>query len=329
MKINWGVIGTGYMANRFIETINNLEQHSIEAVYSRDVVKSDAISDKLNIKKSSNKIEIFLNNSAINAVYIATPLTTHFNYVKLSLLNNKSVLCEKPLFSDYINYIEIEQLADKKNLLVMEGVWPLYLPITQFIKNMLTENRIGQPLFYKSQINRKYDLSIKNRVIDKDLGGGSFNEMSIYGLTLSQLFFGFPEEYNITPNKIAFGVDLESSVYLSYKNKLKVEIKSSFVSSNPTHSTIIGDKGIIEWGDYMKGENFVKVVNTDNNQIEVLNFENNGLENMLNFFTTKFTSIKNSSRLTSYRNSMLIGEIMCNMRDKLNIFVTNYERELL
>jgi len=198
MKINWGVIGTGYMANRFIETINNLEQHSIEAVYSRDVVKSDAISDKLNIKKSSNKIEIFLNNSAINAVYIATPLTTHFNYVKLSLLNNKSVLCEKPLFSDYINYIEIEQLADKKNLLVMEGVWPLYLPITQFIKNMLTENRIGQPLFYKSQINRKYDLSIKNRVIDKDLGGGSFNEMSIYGLTLSQLFFGFPEEYNIT-----------------------------------------------------------------------------------------------------------------------------------
>ena len=137
MTINWGVIGTGYMANRFIQTVGDLERHSIEAVYSREVFKGSQLSDKLNIKKSSGDIEIFLNDPAIDAVYVATPLTTHFDYVKLSLLKNKSVLCEKPIFNEYSNYTEIQHIANENNLFVMEGIWPLYIPLIKFIRNVL------------------------------------------------------------------------------------------------------------------------------------------------------------------------------------------------
>jgi|688.fasta_scaffold83333_3 predicted dehydrogenase len=327
MTINWGVIGTGYMANIFIQTVSDLERHSIESVYSREFLKSDQLSNKLKIKKSSNDIEIFLKNPAIDAVYIATPLTTHFDYARLSLLNNKSILCEKPLFSDYSNYIEIKKIATENNLFVMEGIWPLYIPLIKFIKNKITEGKIGKPLLYYSEMNRKYDLSIKNRIIDKDLGGGAFNEMSVYGVALSQFFFSKPEKFSVMSKKIAFGVDLESVVHLSYKGELKTEIKCSFVSSDPTYSKIVGDKGIIEWGDYMKGENFVKIINTNNNEVEIHYFENMRLESMLNFFDTEFNNAKNSSRLYSYDNSILIGEIMCDIRKKINKSVSSYEKE--
>jgi predicted dehydrogenase len=295
MTINWGVIGTGYMANRFIQTVGNLERHSIEAVYSREVLKGNQLADKLNIKKSSNDIDIFLNNPAVDAIYVATPLTTHFDYVKLSLLNNKNVLCEKPLFSEYSNYTEAKHIADENNLFVMEGIWPLYIPLIKFIKNNLTESKIGKPFIYLSNMNRNYDLSIKNRIIDKDLGGGAFNEMSVYGVALSQFFFGEPVNFDVISKIIDFGVDLESIVHLSYKGKLKAEIKCSFVSSDPTFSKIIGDKGIIEWGDYMKGENFVKFSNGNDNEMEMHYFESSGLESMLDYFDTKFNSIKNAT----------------------------------
>ena len=329
MTINWGVIGTGYMANRFIQTVGDLERHSIEAVYSREVFKGIQLSDKLNIKKSSGDIEIFLNDPAIDAVYVATPLTTHFDYVKLSLLKNKSVLCEKPLFNEYSNYTEIQHIANENNLFVMEGIWPLYIPLIKFIRNVLNENKIGKPLIYSSNMIRNYDLSIKNRIIDKDLGGGAFNEMSIYGVALSQFFFGKPEKFDVISTIIDFGVDLESVVHLSYKGKLKAEIKCSFVSSDPTFSKIIGDKGIIEWGDYMKGENFVKVIDSKNGESDIHYFENDGLKGMINLFNIKFHSAKNNLRLDSYHNSMAIGEIMCNMREKINKSISSYEKELL
>ena len=97
-----------------------------------------------------------MNDPAIDAIYVATPLTTHFDYVKLSLLKNKNVLCEKPLFSEYSNYTEVKRIADENNLFVMEGIWPLYIPLIKFIKNT-TYTGSG----YAIPLNKLEDLEIE------------------------------------------------------------------------------------------------------------------------------------------------------------------------
>ena len=79
----------------------------------------------------------------------------------------------------------------------------------------------------------------------------------------------------------------------------------------------------------MKGENFVKVIDSKNGESDIHYFENDGLKGMINLFNIKFHSAKNNLRLDSYHNSMAIGEIMCNMREKINKSISSYEKELL
>jgi predicted dehydrogenase len=316
--INWGVIGTGYMATRFIRSALKLpEEHNINSILSRSRPKAKYLANSNSIENYSDNLINFLENPSINAVYIATPLTTHYDLVKKSLSYRKIVLCEKPLFQHYYQYENIDVLLQTQKLQLNEALWVLYLPHIVFIIETIKKGIIGEPLSFSSSLRRNYDISIKNRILDKTLGGGAFNEMAIYAVALAYKLFGLPINSSLEVKRTSNNVDVEHELTLVYSNNFKCNFVCSFVSDLKSISVVHGTRGSIKWGDLLKGE--TKVTVTRDKEAKVYDFPNNGLENMLlKFHKVRFDEIPTNDTF-SFNDSLSVGKLMCQIRSNFLI----------
>ena len=66
--------------------------------------------------------------SRCDAVYIASPHYTHFDYARQALLAGKHVLCETPLVFKECQAAELFEIASKSNLVLMAGLKTAFCP---------------------------------------------------------------------------------------------------------------------------------------------------------------------------------------------------------
>jgi predicted dehydrogenase len=304
------------MAQKFIRAIDYMPLQKVIAVYSRKPKQSFEITDLPHDVTLTNEFEWIVNNPRINAVYIATPLKYHYEFLKNSLINEKSVICEKPLLETFEQYLEIESIMKAKNLLLVEGNWTQFLEFNKIVEDILSSNIIGYPILFNSEFNRKYNLEYKNRILDKELGGGTFNEMSIYGITLCLNLFGEPRKYETSFSDFFNGVDLESKIIMKYEKDLTAKVQCSFTNDSTTFTRINCSLGSIQWGDILKGENYIQIENFDNNSNKKIFFENRAQHKMLQFFEKHYYSMNHDFNLSTFSKSIKIGRIMCAIREQ-------------
>ena len=91
---NWGIIGTGGIANAFSKDLDLLDNHIVTAVLSRKMRNAQDFSENLENCKAYDNIDNFLRDEDICAVYIATPNTLHCIQTIKSLEAKIPVLCE-------------------------------------------------------------------------------------------------------------------------------------------------------------------------------------------------------------------------------------------
>ena len=109
-KIKWGIIGNGSIANAFANSIKYCDHSNLISVYGRNEDTLRQFSKKFNIQAHSD-INSLLSSNDIDAVYIATPHNSHFDYVFQAIKNKKHVLCEKPITINHIESMVLFGLA--------------------------------------------------------------------------------------------------------------------------------------------------------------------------------------------------------------------------
>ena len=83
-------------------------------------------------------------SDAIDAVYIATPHSSHAENAILCMNNGKAVLCEKPFA---VNSSEVESMiktSREMNVLLMEGMWSRFPPLMNQLRDWLKEGKLGR-----------------------------------------------------------------------------------------------------------------------------------------------------------------------------------------
>ena len=119
-KINWGIIGPGSIANAFSHSIKATTNSQLVSVYGRNADKTDAFASKFNID-GCHQLKDFISCKEIDAVYIATPHSEHFIYALEAIKNGKHVFCEKPLTMNAYESMILLDLANSKNIFLMEA----------------------------------------------------------------------------------------------------------------------------------------------------------------------------------------------------------------
>ena len=118
--VNWGILGTGSIANSFAKATNHANHTSLVAVASRSQSRADEFAQEYSIR-SFGSYESLIEDSEIDAIYIATPHPSHFELALKSLNNKKSVLCEKPITMNATETMVLIESARRNNVLLMEA----------------------------------------------------------------------------------------------------------------------------------------------------------------------------------------------------------------
>jgi D-xylose 1-dehydrogenase (NADP+, D-xylono-1,5-lactone-forming) len=96
-KVRWGVLSTASIGRLVIEATAQARATEFVAVASRDAARARAFADELGLGLSFGSYEELLASEAVDAVYVALPVSMHAEWTVRSLEAGKHVLCEKPL----------------------------------------------------------------------------------------------------------------------------------------------------------------------------------------------------------------------------------------
>lgn len=140
--ISLGIIGAGRIAASFVPESKFVNSLPIHAVYDPDPETCAGFCRSFNIPYPVHSLdELFENCSAI---YIATPLSTHYEYAKSALLAGKHVLCETPFVLKRSEAEELYGIAETKNLVLMVALKTAYCPAFGHIVTLLKSGTIGE-----------------------------------------------------------------------------------------------------------------------------------------------------------------------------------------
>ncbi len=167
-----GIVGTGRIAPRFVSESKYVSGLIIECAYNPVEDSARRFEKREKIKCYTESYNDFL--ECVDAVYIASPNETHYNYAKLAIDAGKHVLSEKPLSFTKRESEELYSEAKEKNVVLMEAVKAAYCPGFQQLINVAKSGKIGGIVDVEASFTRLADSNSRER---KDgLYGGAFLE---------------------------------------------------------------------------------------------------------------------------------------------------------
>ena len=168
-QLKWGILATGGIAESFGRDLSvnpeTRDRKDIEHVVVAAASSSSADRAKQYLKevnapdsaKAYGSYKELVADADVDIVYVATPHSHHYQNVMLALEAGKNVLCEKAFT---VNAKQAELLikkAKEKNVFLMEAVWTRYMPVSIYVRDLISSGKIGT-------VERTFaDLSIGTR----------------------------------------------------------------------------------------------------------------------------------------------------------------------
>lgn len=243
--VKWGIMATGNIAGVFAEAIIRSHNAELTAVASRDYSKAEAFADKFGISKAYGNYEGLATDKEVEIIYIATPMSCHYENVKLCLENGKNVLCEKAVTLNYEQLNELILLAKEKGLFFMEAMWTKFLPAQNKAVEWINQGKIGKIKYIKADFCINASYNPQGRLFSKELGGGAMLDLGVYAISFVCDFLGYePEKIMTAANIGETGVDFDSTILLRFADAA-ASLNIGFSTSADNGAAIIGETGKI------------------------------------------------------------------------------------
>lgn len=148
--MNIGIVGLGYWGPNLVRNFSAASRATVTAVADLDDARLARIQPMYPaIQTFKNGMDI-INNPAIDAVVLATPINTHFTLAKAALLAGKHVLVEKPLATSRNEVLELIDIAEKMKKVIMVDHTFLYTGAVNKIKDLLSSGELGELQYFDS-----------------------------------------------------------------------------------------------------------------------------------------------------------------------------------
>lgn len=170
-KYRMGIIGCGRIAHRFIPEAKVVNGAEVVAVFNPDSVEAEYFANKFDIKPFTD-FSSFINE--VDIVYVASPHLTHYDYTKRALWENKHVLCEIPFMLQKSHAEELYQMADERNLVLMEASKTAFCPAFNHLVTLVKSGIIGDVVDVKASLSKQ--VQPPTRELDPAQAGGAVTE---------------------------------------------------------------------------------------------------------------------------------------------------------
>ena len=211
--LNVGIVGCGKIAHRFVPECNFVSGIRITGVYDSDDTTAKTFIERNNINKQFSSFEELLAN--VDAVYIATPHLSHYEYSKKAILAGKHVLCEIPLVLEKAQATELYKLAEEQGVILMEAHKTAHCPAFNHLITMIKSGAIGEVVDIEASLSRLLPDRTR-REFDPAQAGGSMYESGVYPLLPIFKLLGTDYKNLNIYSRMENGVDIYTKGVLRY-----------------------------------------------------------------------------------------------------------------
>lgn len=237
--IKVGIVGCGRVAKRFpfeADVVNGID---VCAAYdiNPDAVRSLVEKYNDNIV-AYDDIERFY--QSVDAVYVATPHLSHYQYIREALSRKKHVLCETPMVLNGDQAMELYRFAKMQGVILMEANKTAHCPAFNHLMALIKSGFIGEVVDIEASLSQLLDKS--GREFDSEQSGGALFEQGSYPLLPIFKLMGIDYQNIDLYARMENGIDIYTRGVLRYK-KASCSFKVGLGVKTEGNLVISGTKG--------------------------------------------------------------------------------------
>ena len=196
-EVRWGFIGCGEATEKKSGPAFNLVEGSrVVAVMSRNAERAQSYAERHHIPKWYTDAWNLIQDPEVNAIYIATPPSSHATYAIMAMKAGKTVYVEKPLAATYADAQRVNRISEQTGVKCFVAYYRRYLPYFQKVKELVHGGAIGRVINVQIRFAvppRDLDYNVHNKPwrVQRDIaGGGYFYDLAPHQIDLLQDLFG-------------------------------------------------------------------------------------------------------------------------------------------
>ncbi|MEA3495760.1 MAG: Gfo/Idh/MocA family oxidoreductase [Bacteroidota bacterium] len=324
-KVKWGIIGCGDVTEvKSGPAFYKSDNSELIAVMRRDVIKAKDYAKRHNVKKYYSDADSLINDNEINAIYIATPPSSHAEYAIKAMKVGKAVYVEKPMALNYLQAKEMIRVSREQNVALFVAYYRRLLEYFIKVKELLESGVLGKitqfhlnltkPLKTEKYLNKK-----PWRVIPEISGGGYFYDLGSHQIDILDFLFGKAKTVKgkAVNNSKLYEAEDTVSAFFEFENDIIGTANWNFgsvASVNVDFMKIIGTKGKIEFSFF----SFNPIILTTDKGKEKYYYkrpkhiQQNMVQDIVNMLTGKIDL--NDNAISGLRTSMILEEITASFK---------------
>lgn len=231
-RISWGMIGCGDVTEKkSAPSFQKIKGSSLAGIMNRTRAKADSYAERHGIQRVFDSAEELIADPGIDAVYVATPPSSHADYAIMAMQAGKPVYVEKPMALFHSECLAMNEASEKNGVPLFVAYYRRSMEYFQKVRDLLAEGAVGRPLLCNSRLfvpPRESDFDHDNlpwRVKPEISGGGYFHDMGCHLLDILLFLFGeFKAAWGLAGNNgglyepadtVAASIEFENGLFYS------------------------------------------------------------------------------------------------------------------
>ncbi|MBN1881475.1 MAG: Gfo/Idh/MocA family oxidoreductase [Deltaproteobacteria bacterium] len=196
-----GIIGGGLLGTAHALCLKGIGDSGlidldVRSVYDPDITKAENLVTYMGVDRIASSAREIMEDTRIDAVFIATPTAFHKDLVIEAARNNKHIFCEKPLYIDLEGACEMSRAVSDAGVTGGVGLVLRHSPTYSYMRSIIEESDTGSPILIAMRDDQVLPVrgvhDSRWRVETAVAGGGTVIEHSIHDLDILTSFFGAP-----------------------------------------------------------------------------------------------------------------------------------------
>lgn len=237
-SLRWGILGPGWIAHRFVETLLAQTTQQVVAVGSRGRDRAEAFAARWSVPTAYGSYDALLADPEVDVVYIATTHPSHRDNAVAALDAGKHVLVEKPLAVDAVGARDITAAAARNNRFVGEAMWTKFLPKFDVLRQLLDDGALGEIRTVIADHGEFFTPD--HRIYDAGLAGGPLLDLGTYTIALAHFVSDGFTSVQAQGQEAKPGLHGQIAAILSDAAGNQALLHTTILSDTPTTAAIIG-----------------------------------------------------------------------------------------
>lgn len=195
-KLRWGFIGCGdVVEHKSGPAFAMVEGSEVVAVMSRSESRAQRYAQRHGVPHWYTDAQELIDSPEVNAVYVATPPSSHATYAIMAMKAGKPVYVEKPLAASYEDCARVNRVSEQTGVPCFVAYYRRYLPYFQRVFDIVESGVVGRVVSVQVRFAtppRPADSApqLPWRLQPDIAGGGYFYDLAPHQLDLLQEMFG-------------------------------------------------------------------------------------------------------------------------------------------